>query len=60
MAGVGAGAFSLGEVPALGREAGSFFPEMPPERREALYRRWREAVERAKGLAREDGPGSPL
>lgn len=60
MAGVGAGALSLGEVPALGREVGSFFPEMPPERREALYRRWREAVERAKGLAREDGPGSPL
>jgi len=59
-AGVGAGALSLAEVSTLGREAGSFFPDMPPERREALYRGWRGAVERAKGLAREDGPGSPL
>ncbi|BDB11099.1 hypothetical protein TthTMY_08380 [Thermus thermophilus] len=53
MAGVGVGALSLAEVPALWREGGRFLPTMPEGRREALYRRWREAVERAKGWARE-------
>ncbi|MGC8966741.1 MAG: glycerol kinase GlpK [Thermus sp.] len=60
MAGVGAGALSPEDVAGRFLEAERFLPAMPEERREALYRGWQEAVERAKGLAREDGPGSPL
>ncbi|WP_347241627.1 glycerol kinase GlpK [Thermus sp.] len=60
MAGVGAGALSPEDVAGRFLEAERFLPAMPEERREALYRGWREAVERAKGLSREDGPGSPL
>lgn len=53
MAGVGAGALSPEDVAGRFREAERFLPTMPEGRREALYRRWREAVERAKGWARE-------
>jgi len=55
MAGVGAGALSPEEVAGRYREAERFFPTMPEGRREALYRRWREAVERAQGWAKEEG-----
>ncbi len=55
MGGVGAGALSPEEVAGRYREAERFFPTMPEGRREALYRRWREAVERARGWAKEEG-----
>jgi len=52
-AGSGAGALSLGDLPALWREEARFLPRMPEARREALYRGWRRAVERAKGWVQE-------
>jgi len=52
-AGIGAGALSLGDLPALWREEARFLPRMPEARREALYRGWRRAVERAKGWVQE-------
>ncbi|GGN04881.1 glycerol kinase [Thermus composti] len=55
MAGVGARALSPEDVAGRYREAERFLPTMPEGRREALYRRWREAVERALGWAKEEG-----
>ncbi|GAA6763637.1 MULTISPECIES: glycerol kinase GlpK [Thermus] len=52
-AGIGAGALSLRDLPALWREEARFLPRMPEARREALYRGWRRAVERARGWAQE-------
>ncbi len=54
MAGVGAGALGLEEVARTWALAARFDPALPEERREALYRGWRRAVERALGWAREE------
>jgi glycerol kinase len=51
LAGIGAGAWDLGEVEARWREAARFEPRMAEGEREALLGGWRRAVERARGWA---------
>jgi len=54
MAGVGAGALDLEGVRRAWSLEARFAPGMPQERRQALWRGWRRAVERALGFAREE------
>ncbi|WP_117238259.1 glycerol kinase GlpK [Thermus sediminis] len=53
MAGVGAGVLDLEGVRGAWGLGARFLPRMPEERRQALWRGWRRAVERALGFARE-------
>ena len=53
LAGVGSGAWTLDHVRASWRERVRYEPRMSGDERAALIGRWREAVERAKGWARE-------
>ena len=53
LAGVGSGAWTLDHVRASWRERARYEPRMSGDERAALIGRWREAVERARGWARE-------
>ena len=54
LAGLGVGVWSgTDELARLWRADRTFDPEMPEGQREALYSRWKRALERAKGWARD-------
>lgn len=55
MAGVGAGVLDLEGVRRAWREEARLLPQMPEERRQALFHGWRRAVARVMGWAKEEG-----
>jgi glycerol kinase len=52
LAGIATGLWTAGQVREMWREAATYEPRMRESERERLIRRWREAVERARGWAR--------
>ena len=54
LAGIATETWTQDEVSEMWREAARYEPRMGPDEREALVGRWREAVERSRGWARED------
>jgi glycerol kinase len=53
LAGVGAGEWTFDHVRGSWRERARFEPAMSEDQRETLLARWRAAVERARGWARD-------
>jgi glycerol kinase len=54
LAGIATGTWTQDEVSEMWREAARYEPRMGSDEREALVGRWREAVARSRGWARED------
>ena len=57
LAGIATGVWSPDEVGEMWREAGRYEPGMAESEREHLMSRWREAVARSRGWAREEEAG---
>lgn len=53
LAGIATGLWELGQVGEMWEEAERYEPRMGEPERERLLGRWREAVERSRGWARE-------
>ncbi len=54
LAGIATGVWTAGQVREMWREAARYEPRMADSEREALVARWRQAVARSRGWARED------
>ncbi|MEO8091270.1 MAG: glycerol kinase GlpK [bacterium] len=54
LAGIATGVWTAGQVSEMWREAARYEPRMADSEREALVARWRQAVSRSRGWARED------
>jgi glycerol kinase len=59
LAGIATGVWSADEVGEMWREAARFEPRMGADERERLVGRWREALARSRGWAREEPAADP-
>jgi glycerol kinase len=56
LAGIATGLWTAEQVREMWRQAASYEPRMPEGEREELLGRWRQALERSRGWARDQGP----
>jgi glycerol kinase len=56
LAGIATGLWTAEQVREMWRQAASYEPRMPERERKELLGRWRQALERSRGWARDQGP----